>query len=328
MIQANEKALITGASGFIGSRLRDQLVQSGVDVVAIRRKGSPQARTGRSVVADYSDTGSLKQVLQEEKPDYVLHVAGVTKGRTYDDFRKGNVEPTANLLDALRQAHPDIKRFVHVSSLAAFGPSKPNRPIKEDDTRNPIEFYGKSKLEAEQMVEETKDIPWTIVRPAGVYGPGDVDYFNLFKSAKKGLNVFFGNRDRWVSSIYVDDCIRAILDSTSHADTVGKGYFLSDGEPMTWGAFQDHIVAALPNRARTLNLPEFFVTLAATGGELATRLDGKPRLFNRQKAKMGAQEAWTCSHEAAERDFGFRSEVTVADGVRRTHEWYQDNDWY
>lgn len=324
----NGKFLITGASGFIGTRLRDALTEGGADVVAIRRPGSPPAKAGRSVEASYDDVERLTQIAKEEKPEYVLHVAGVTKGRTYDDFRRGNVVPTEHLLAALRAGHPEVKRFVHVSSLAAYGPSAPERPLKETDPRKPIEYYGESKLEAEEVVEREEQIPWTIIRPAGVYGPGDVDYFNLFQTAVKGWNVFFGNRDRWQSIIYVDDCVRSILEAAAHAETPGRGYFLAQKQDVTWGQFQDEILDVVAKPTRTVNLPESLVTLAALGGELATRFDKKPRLLNLQKAKMGAQEAWTCDADAAERDFGFRTEVDLKDGIRRTHEWYAEHDWY
>ena len=81
------KVLLTGASGFIGGRLRDALLEANVDVVAVRRPGSPPAKKGRSVEAAYNDTAGLSQIIKNEKPDYVLHVAGATKGVTYDDFR-------------------------------------------------------------------------------------------------------------------------------------------------------------------------------------------------------------------------------------------------
>ncbi|MGB5524118.1 MAG: NAD-dependent epimerase/dehydratase family protein, partial [Polyangiales bacterium] len=105
------KILITGASGFIGSRLREALLASGSDVVAIRRPGSPPSSAGRSVEADYAAVADLERIVGEEKPDYVLHVAGVTKGSSYEDFRLGNVMPTRNLLAALRREHSSAKRF-------------------------------------------------------------------------------------------------------------------------------------------------------------------------------------------------------------------------
>lgn len=320
--------LITGASGFIGSRLRDALLDAGADVLAIRRAGSPEARRGRSVEADYADLEGLRRLVEREKPAYVFHVAGATKGVTYEDFRTANVMPTANLLTALREAHPELRRFVHVSSLTSYGPSTKQRPHVEADPRKPIEFYGQSKLEAEEVVEAVGDaLPWTIVRPSGVYGPGDVDYFELFKSVERGFNLFFGNRERLFSAVYVDDLVRVILDAAESEKTRQKGYFVCDGEPTTWEAFQEQIVRASGKRVRTLNFPEAVVHLAAIGGEIATRIDKKPRLFNRQKARMGAQEAWTCRHDALREDIGYRPEVMPAEGVKRALDWYREKKW-
>jgi UDP-glucose 4-epimerase len=322
------RALITGASGFIGKNLRDALLEAGADVVTIRRKSSPAGDRGRSVVVEYDDVDGLAHLMMSEKPDWVFHVAGATKGVTYEDFQRANVMPTKNLLTALTREHPGVKRFVLVSSLAAYGPSAPGRPHKESDSRRPIEHYGRSKLEAEQVLEAMADsIKWTIVRPSGVYGPGDVDYFNLFREVEKGRNVFFGNEERWFSAVYVEDCVRAIVDAALSERTIGKGYFLCDGRPITWGEFQSAIVAASGKKVRTMRLPEMLVGVAATFGELATKVDKKPRLFNKQKALMGAQDAWTCSHDAARDDFGYRPEVALAQGVERTLAWYRAQRW-
>ena len=323
------KVLITGASGFIGSRLREELLAAGADVVAIRRPGSPPAKAGRSVEADYARVADLERIMGEEKPDYVLHVAGVTKGISYEDFRLGNVMPTRNLLTALRGEHPDTKRFVLVSSATSYGPSASSAPHREENPPRPIEYYGQSKLEAERVVEEeSANVPWTIVRPSGVYGPGDAEYFNLFKSAMRGWNVFFGNRNRCMSIIYVDDCVRGTVMAAQHENSVGKGYFLTNDEQVTWEQFQSEVLQVVDRRVRTLDLPEQLVSIAALGGELASRIDRKPRLLNLQKAKMGAQQAWTCVGDAARTDFGFSADVDLVEGIRRTQDWYLANDWY
>jgi len=323
------KILITGASGFIGSRLREALLAAGSDVVAIRRPGSPPSTAGRSVEADYAVLADLERIVSEEKPDYVLHVAGVTKGSSYEDFRLGNVMPTRNLLAALRREHSSAKRFVLVSSLTSYGPSATSAPHREQNPPRPIEHYGQSKREAEEAVEEESGgVPWTILRPSGVYGPGDVDYFNLFKSAMLGWNVYFGNRQRLMSVIYVDDCVRGILEAAQHPSSINRGYFLTSEEQVTWEQFQSEVVRVVGRPARTVDLPEQLMSIAALGGELATRFDKKPRLLNLQKAKMGAQQAWTCVGDAARRDFGFSAEVDLAEGIRRTHNWYEANDWY
>jgi len=322
------KALITGASGFIGGNLRRALRGAGVDVVAIRRASSPAPKLGRSVALDYADRAALEAVMAEEQPDWVFHVAGVTKGVSYADFQRGNVMPVRNVVGALLERHPSVKRFVLVSSLAAFGPSAPGKPHRETDPRRPIEHYGRSKLEAEQLLEARGDaLPWTIIRPSGVYGPGDRDYFMLFKEIAAGRNVFFGNKGRWFSAVYVDDCVRGIVGAATSAASVGKGYFLCDGHPITFGQFQAAIVEARGARVRELHLPEFLTGLAALGGELATKIDGKPRFFNRQRDIMGKQDAWTCAHDAAREDYGYAPEVRLDEGVRRALSWYREQGW-
>jgi nucleoside-diphosphate-sugar epimerase len=323
------KVLITGASGFIGGQLRDWLLSGEADVVAIRRPGSPAAATGRSVEADYARVADLERVIASEKPDYVLHVAGVTKGSSYEDFRLGNVMPTRNLLAAVRREHPGTKRFVMVSSAASYGPSASSAPQREQNPPRPIEHYGKSKLEAERVVaDESADVPWTIVRPCAVYGPGDVDHFTLFQGAFLGINLFYGNRDRLMSWIYVEDCLRGILEAAAHPNSVGKGYFLTNDVQFSWDDFQTEIALAVGKPVRTIDLPEQLLWASAFAGEIATRIDKKPRLLNLQKARLGAQSAWTCSGDAARQDFGFSAEVGLSDGVRRTHEWYSEQGWY
>jgi nucleoside-diphosphate-sugar epimerase len=322
------KVVLTGASGFIGGRLRDALLLAGADVISLVRPDSPPAKRGRAAAVRYDDPQSLRDVFAREQPDYVFHVAGATKGVSADDYWRGNVQPTQNLLGALREVHPGVRRFVLVSSLTAYGPSNDGPPLRETDAPRPIEHYGKSKLEAEQLVEGCGDrLPWTIVRPAGVYGPGDVDVFVLFRAAKLGVNLFFGNRDKRASMVYVDDLVDALVRAAQSERSVGKGYFICDGVPYTWGEIQEHIRRAVGRSGLNVNLPSFVVPMAAALGEVASALDKKPRLANRQKALLDAQRAWLCSAEAARADFDFLPRVEMADGTRRTYAWYREHGW-
>ncbi|MET0342522.1 MAG: NAD-dependent epimerase/dehydratase family protein [Polyangiales bacterium] len=322
------KALLTGTSGFIGGHLRDALLASGTEVVALVRRSSPASDKARTVVVDYEDEKAVRDVIARERPDWVFHVAGSTKGVTYDDFRRGNVLPTENLVAGLLAEHPSVKRFVLVSSLAAYGPSNDGPPRRESDARAPVEYYGRSKLEAERVVEQLGDqLAWTIVRPAAVYGPAEVDMFTLFKAAKAGINLFYGNRDKRFSAVYVDDLLQAIVDAAHSGQTRGRGYFICDGEAYTWGQAQGYIVKAVGRRALPVSLPAFLVPIAGFAGELLTAVDKKPRLLNRQKARMDAQQAWLCSSEAAARDFDFRPHVRMEEGTRRAYDWYVAHGW-
>jgi nucleoside-diphosphate-sugar epimerase len=320
------KVLVTGTSGFIGSNLRDALLRGGADVVSLLRPVSPPSTQGRSVGVAYEDLAGLTKLIAEEQPDYVFHVAGATKGVRYEDFRTANVVPTQNLAQALSRAHPAVKRLLFVSSLTAWGPSNDGPPLRESDEPKPVEHYGRSKLEAERALAGYA-IPWTIVRPSAVYGPAEVDMFNLFKAAKNGINLYFGNRDKRMSAIYVDDLLDAMVNAAQSDATLGQGYFLSDGVSYTWDRVQTQIVAAVGRRTLRVNLPSFFVGAAGLAGELLTAVDRKPRLLNRQKATMDAQQAWLCSIEAAQRDFGYRAKVSLEEGTRRAYAWYVQHGW-
>lgn len=318
--------LITGASGFIGSHLRRTLLDRGSDVVAVRRPKSPPSDIGRSVELAYDDVDALTELMRTEKPRVVYHVAGAVKGVTYEDFARANVMPTANLLEAIKTSGHTPHRFVHVSSLASYGPSTEDKPLREGDEPAPIEHYGKSKLEAERVVE-TSGVPYTIVRPGGVYGPGDVDYYELFKLAARGWSIFYGNRHRWWSAIYVDDLVDAILTAVERDEAKDRDYFLSDGVPLTWESFQRTLSELVERKVREVDLPEALTGIAAWGGELLTSIDKKPRLFNRQKALMGKQSAWTCTNERAREDLGFTPRFDVNEGAKVTLEWYRAEGW-
>ncbi len=317
-------ALITGASGFIGGRLQAHLRAEGTQVVSLKRAHSPKPKGEDWYQVNYKDLDSLAQAVEEVAPDYVFHVAGATKGVTKGDFYEANVMPTENLLTVLKDR--PIRRFVHVSSLASYGPTPTPGPLDETRPREPVEYYGRSKLEAERKVEASS-LPWTIIRPGGVYGPGDIDYFQIFKLAARGWSLFYGNRDRTMSVVYVDDLVEAIVRAATSEHTVRQGYFICDGNPISWGGFQSEIAKASGRKVKELNLPEFFVPLAAVAGECLSRVDGKARILNRQKAIMGKQKAWTCTHESAKRDFGYKPTVPLNEGVFRAFAWYKDQGW-
>ncbi len=322
----SEVAVVTGASGFIGRWIRDAFLERGFDVLALRRPASPPASVGRSAEVTYEDVDGLGRLFERERPRYIVHVAGATKGVTYGDFERANVRPTASLLQAVKKSGAPLARFIHMSSLVSHGPSSVEQPHVEGAPPKPVEFYGRSKLEAEQVVTGS-DVPWTILRPGGVYGPGDVDYFNLFQSAARGLNVYFGNRKRVFSKIYISDMVDATIEAGLSPSAEDRAYFVCDRDPVSWERFQSTIAARAARPVRDIDLPGMFVDLAAFGGEVISTLDRRPRLFNRQKAIMGRQEAWTCDSEAITREVGFTPRVDLEEGVERSWAWYREQGW-
>ena len=322
------KAIVTGASGFVGSALRDALLAASVDVIALRRPGSPPADRGRSAEIEYPDVESLALVFELEKPDFVFHVAGVMNGVRYDDFHRGNVVPTRNLVEALNRGSPQLRRFVYVSSLTSYGPSGRDAPICENAEPRPVEFYGQRKLEAEQAVQDAGDaIPWTILRPGGVYGPRDYQFLELFRLAAKGINPYYGNRKRQMSLVYIDDLVDAIIASALSPAAVRKGYFIADSRTVTWEELQELIVQGAGRKVWDVDLPGFCVSITGLFGEMKGRITGKPSLYNRQKVTMAVQDAWTCRCDAACADFGFQPRVSLEEGIRKTYQGYRANGW-
>ena len=199
------KILITGASGFIGSFIVEEALKRGFETWAAFRKSSSkewlQDERIRFIELNLSSKAQLVEQLRGQDFDYVVHAAGVTKCLNKADFHRINTEGTKNLVEALIEVEMPLKRFVFVSSLSIFGAIKEQQPyeaIRESDTPQPNTEYGRSKLAAEQYLEKKKGLPYIILRPTGVYGPREKDYFIMAKSIQQHSDfaVVYKRQDR------------------------------------------------------------------------------------------------------------------------------------
>ena len=187
------KILVTGASGFIGSFIVEEALRRGFDTWAAVRGSSSKAYLQDErinfIELNLSSKAQLVEQLRGQAFDYVVHAAGVTKCLDKQDFFRINTEGTKNLVDALVEVGMPLKRLVFVSSLSIFGAIREQQPyqeITETDTPQPNTAYGRSKLAAEQYLEQMASrVPYIIVRPTGVYGPREKDYFIMAKSIKQ-----------------------------------------------------------------------------------------------------------------------------------------------
>jgi nucleoside-diphosphate-sugar epimerase len=325
-------AVVTGSTGFIGRHLVDALIARGVEVRALVRPETP--RDGRDPriahwEADLLDDRSVRESPIWQGATQVFHLAGVTKGRTLDQFRAGNVFPTANVLSALAARGGRVPRVVLVSSQAAAGPaSSAERPVTESDRPLPVEAYGRSKLQAEQAVLRYRTtLPITIVRPSSVYGPGDRDFLNVFRQERHRLAVRAVPRDHAMSLVYVGDLVRALLLAAEQTAAVGQTYFIADGRPVTWGELYDAIDAVLGHTPVAVPLPPRLLRLAACGGDVVSAITGRPMIANRNKAILARQRWWLCDAAHARDDLGWRAEIPLLDGLRTTYNWYVDARW-
>jgi nucleoside-diphosphate-sugar epimerase len=282
------------------------------------------------VVVDYDDPRTLDRSGVLDDADYLFHLAGVTKGVSQREFDAGNVLPTTRLMDALSAKRGgQLQRFLLVSSQAAAGPAPSlDAPRDESQLAEPIEEYGRSKLEAERVVTSHGDrIPFTILRPSAVYGPRDRDFLAIFKQARQGFGLYPASRDRYLSVIHVHDVVRGIISAARSNESIGRTYFLTADPAVAWRDVYAAVAEAIGRPISEINIPQPLVDAAGLLGDVHAWLTGTPTLVTRQKIALSKADYWVCSGARAEQEIGFRARVGLRDGMRETYRWYVENGW-
>lgn len=318
-------AVVTGGSGFIGHNLVRRLLRDGHTVrCLVRPLGGYPPQGAERYVVQYDEPRTLHDCPAFDGAEVVFHVAGATKGVWPEAFVAANVTPTRHLLGALvaRRLRP---RFVLVSSLAAAGPAPaPDRLLTEEDVPRPVEAYGRSKLEAERIVDSFGDrVPTTVVRPAAVFGPRDHDFLTLFQLATHGVVVYPGVMDHWVSVVFVEDVVAGLLAAAMNAAAISRTYFLTAEPPVLWREFGDQVGAAAGRAVRHVNAPAALIRGASAAAEWIGRLTDTATIANRSKAELARHPYWICSAARARRELGFHEARSLPDAIRETYLWYR-----
>jgi nucleoside-diphosphate-sugar epimerase len=329
------KILITGASGFIGSFIVEEALKRGFETWAAMRKSSSKAflqdERIHFIELNLSSKEQLVEQLKGQHFDYVVHAAGVTKCLNKADFHRINTEGTKHLVEALMEVKMPLKRLVFVSSLSVFGAIKEQMPydeIRESDTPQPNTEYGRSKLAAEQYLGSLGTrVPYIILRPTGVYGPREKDYFMMAKSIKQHMDLAVGFQRQDITFVYVTDVVQAIFLALEKGET-GRKYFLSDGEVYQSTTFSDLIHEEL-GRPWWLRItaPTWVLRIVTFFGEYVGRMTGKVTALNNDKYNILKQRNWRCDIEPARQELGYEPQVKLEEGVKRTIKWYKDNKW-
>ena len=333
--------LITGASGFIGSFVVEEALNRGFEVWAAVRKSSSreylQDERIHFIELNLGSQQQLEQQLSGHSFDYVVHAAGATKCLHTEDFRRINTEGTKNLVSALIALGMPLKRFVFISSLSIMGAIREQQPyqeIRETDTPQPNTAYGRSKLEAEQWLDslsprgdERGAFPYVILRPTGVYGPREKDYFLQVKSIKGHVDFAVGYSRQDITFVYVTDVVQAVFLALEKGQT-GRRYFLSDGEVYQSAAFSNYIHEELgrPWWIR-ITAPIWLLRIVTTCGEYWGRMTRQMTALNKDKFNILRQRNWRCDIEPARRELGFEPQVKLEEGVRRSVKWYKEKGW-
>ena len=316
--------LVTGGTGFIGSHLLEKLSACGepARVLARPRRVAPRFPAGvQSVAGDLLTGDGLADALRGV--DTVIHLAGVTKALRASDYYAGNVQATETLARALQGRSV---RLVHVSTLAAIGPSEGHAPVQEDADPRPLTHYGKSKLEAERTVRALAPDA-VIVRPPVVYGPRDTDVFQLLKSVSKGLVLEIAGGERWFSAIYVEDLAEGLVAAARAPQACGRSYFLTHSKPASWSELASIAAGVMRRRPRVLHIPVPLAYGAGYCAELWSRLTRVPGIISREKVAEAVRTAWICDHRRAASELGFQAGTPLAAGLAKTLAWYKEAGW-
>ena len=329
------KILITGASGFIGSFIVEEALKRGFETWAAVRKSSSrewlQDERIHFIELNLSSKEQLVEQLRGQDFDYVVHAAGVTKCLNKADFRRINTEGTKNLAEAILEVGMPLKRFVFISSLSIFGAIKEQQPyeeIRESDTPQPNTEYGRSKLAAEQYLETLHArLPYIILRPTGVYGPREKDYFIMAKSIQGHSDFAVGYRRQDITFVYVKDVVQAVFLALDHGEN-GRKYFLSDGQVYQSSTFSDLIHEELgrPWWIR-ITAPVWVLRIVTFFGEYIGRITGKVTALNNDKYNILKQRNWRCDIRPAIDELGYHPQYQLEQGVKETIRWYKDNGW-
>lgn len=324
------RVLVTGGTGFIGSHLVEALLKGGTEVFCLVRGHSNlrwlEHLPVRYIYGELLDGVSLDRAVQDK--DIIYHLAGLTKAPDKATYERANHIGTKNLIEAVYRSNRGLKRFLHVSSLAAVGPSLNGRPQTEEAVCCPITDYGMSKLKGEREVRKYLGIlPITIVRPPVVYGPRDRDLFLYFKVLNYGVKPILGLK-KYISIIYVDDLVRGMVLAATNEGSIGRIYFMANDNAVSMGDLTELIKQKVRPRTITFYLADKLIYLAAGCSEYLATLSGKTTIFNRQKARELAQRAWICEAKRARIELGFQARVTLREGISRTTDWYKGQGWF
>lgn len=307
-MRAGPTIALTGATGFVGQTVLEEAGTRGLTIRALTRRPQAARESVTWVEGSMSDAVSLAELVRSA--DAVLHVAAMTTAPDAASFTACNVTGTATLIDAAKTA--GAKRFVFVSSLSAREPS--------------LSLYGGSKAEAERLVAAS-GLDWTVVRPPGVYGPRDVDYFEMFRTAKLG---FVPLPPRGASSIiHVHDLARLLLDLIDAPPALVR-HRLFEPDDGREGGWSHHELAQAIGQAigrRRVFAPHLPAGLLRIAASVDGVLRGRKARLTTDRVSYMTHPNWVARSALGVPREVWEPQIHGLEGLARTAGWYRTQGW-
>jgi nucleoside-diphosphate-sugar epimerase len=323
--------LVTGASGFLGGRLAEMLVERGEQVRVLARGSSDLRHLSHLQVqivrGGLGDVAGLAEAVRGVRVIY--HCAACsTDWAPIQTYIAANVMGTQRLLDAAVSAD-SVERFVHVSTTDVYG--YPRVPCDESAPRRDVGLpYNRTKIQGEEGVwraHREQGLPVTVVRPATIYGPRGKDFVvEIAKMLRQRMMLLISNGQTGGSArggfTYVDNVATAMMEAAASPATLGRAYNITDGTGATWRAYTNALAAALGYSRPWLTLP--FPAAIALGRTMEVphrmlKLSGRPLLTRHAAYLLGRDQEFPAAR--AQEDFGFAPRVSLAEGIERSAAW-------
>jgi nucleoside-diphosphate-sugar epimerase len=321
----NKKVVVTGGSGFIGINLIRELHQSGAQVTSIDYQDPPRNSLPdgvKFIKSDLSELGNYQDALSI--CDYCFHLAARTdlNGNKIEDYAV-NFEGTARLIEGLK-SNKKIKRFVFYSTQLVAGIFNETRFIDEEEPYRTKTPYGESKIRGEKVVSEkctSLNIPYTIIRPTSVYGPfGNEPYRDFFRMIKKGRYFHIGKADNLICMVFVGNLVDQTLFLAGHPNAENECYFGNDLYPYTMRQFADS--AAGFWKQKLITMPDLIIYPAAYLLGLFKLIGFKVPLYPFRLTNIKANYCYSIQKSVR---LGYSPEHTLAEGMKQTLSWYDEN---
>ncbi len=325
------KVLLTGANGFVGSHILDSLMARGLPTAVLLRPNCDRSLIESHLprvevrLGSVADVDSLVRATADVT--HVVHCAGCTRALRISEFYEVNQVGTRHVVEAINRQGGRVQRLVHLSSAAAVGPATPERPANEDTPPAPVSDYGRSKLAGEDEVRKGCRAEFVILRPPGVYGPGDNNFLWLFKAIRAHVLPAFGGGKQALSLVFVGDLAQAVVACLTHPTASRRTYFVASPEVVTARELETKIAAQMGTWTLHLPLPTGVLWPICAVQEVISSLTGKANVLSRQKYPELKAPGWVCDSAPLQKEVGFACTTKLKHGIAQTLEWYRRAGW-
>jgi nucleoside-diphosphate-sugar epimerase len=318
--------LVTGATGFTGKTLCQRLVRDGEDVVAFvrsdSRAGTLKAMGVQCHQVDIRNPAAVQDHFSRFTVVYHIAAAYRTEHADRSEFHLVNVEATRNLLEAAKRK--SVGRFVHCSTVGVQGEIE-EPPADEEYRFKPGDHYQKTKMEGELLARKYFDegLPGTVVRPAGIYGPGDTRFLKLFRAVEKGYFIMIGGGKTLYHLTYIDDLVEGILLAARKPKVLGQVFTIGGARYTSIMELVDLIADVLDKPHVKLRVPVFPIYVAAVLCDAVCRPFGiAPPIYPRRLDFFKKDRAFTIAK--AKNLLDYEPKVELREGLGRTALWYRE----